>query len=64
MKNADDRLLSRNEVQERFGITKRFLETSAARGEGPRMVRVGRLVRYRSQDISSWIDANSVGGPS
>lgn len=54
----DDRLLTRSEVDERFGIPKRFLELSASRENGPRFVRVGRLVRYRTCDIREWIAAN------
>jgi predicted DNA-binding transcriptional regulator AlpA len=61
MKNRDivDRLLSRSEVEDRFGISKRFLEICAMRGDGPRIVRVGRLVRYRAKDISDWIETNT-----
>lgn len=54
-----DRLLNRDEVESRFGISKRFLEISASRGTGPRSVQVGRLVRYRVADIRYWIEANS-----
>lgn len=56
---AEDRLLSRDEVEERFGIPKRFLELAVARQEGPRFVRIGRLVRYRVEDIRGWIEAQS-----
>ena len=56
-----DRLLNRMEVEERFGIPKRFLELAAMRGDGPRMVRVGRLVRYRVTDLRKWIETNSTG---
>ena len=59
--NATDKLLTRSEVEERFGITKRYLELSASRSEGPRFVRIGRLVRYRVADIRAWIDRNAVG---
>lgn len=50
----EDRLLNREEVQDRFGLTKRFLETLPP-GEGPRRVRIGRLIRYRVSDIRRWI---------
>jgi len=46
------------EVEARFGISKRFLEISAMSGDGPRLVRIGRLVRYRIKDIQHWIEAN------
>ncbi|SHK65216.1 transcriptional regulator, AlpA family [Shimia gijangensis] len=54
-----DRLLSRSDVAIRFGIPKRYLEIAAMRGEGPRIVRIGRLVRYRVKDIKAWIEANT-----
>lgn len=54
-----DRLLSRSDVAIRFGISKRYLEIAAMRGEGPRIVRIGRLVRYRVKDIKAWIEANT-----
>lgn len=58
----DEKLLSRAEVEERFGVRKRFLEIAAARGVGPRMVRFGRSVRYRVKDIVDWIEACAGGG--
>lgn len=57
-----DRLLTRKEVETRFGIGKRYLETSVKTGTGPRFVRVGRLVRYRVSDIHHWIDQNTMSG--
>ena len=58
----DERLLTRADVEERFGISKRFLETSAANGHGPDFVRVGRLVRYRARDVAAWIESQVVRG--
>lgn len=58
LQNETDRLLNREEVEARFGISKRFLEIATKKGEGPRAVRLGRLVRYRVKDINAWIEAN------
>ncbi|SFM54238.1 helix-turn-helix transcriptional regulator [Shimia aestuarii] len=55
----ETRLLSRVEVEEQYGIPKRYLEIAATRGEGPSIVRIGRLVRYRVCDIQKWLE-NSV----
>lgn len=56
--NNDMRLLTRNEVEERYGISKRFLELAVSRGGGPPTIRIGpRTVRYLSGDIEAWIDA-------
>ena len=54
------RLLDRREVEKNYGIGKRFLEVAAVKGEGPPMVKIGRLVRYRARDIEAWIDSNIV----
>jgi len=63
MQNEQDRLLTREEVEERFGISKRSLEISAQRGDGPPMIRIGRrMVRYSVLDIADWIAARRVSG--
>ncbi len=58
------KLLSRTEVEEEWGISRRFLEISAVRGDGPRMVRVGRLVKYRPEDIEAWLEVRTVSSTS
>lgn len=55
-----DRLLSRAEVEVSFGLSRRFLEVSAVRGDGPPMVKIGRSVRYRAGDVRTWIEARRV----
>ncbi len=61
---AKTRLLSRGNVEATYGITKRFLEVAAVRGDGPLMVKVGRLVRYRPEDIEAWIASRTVASTS
>lgn len=61
MQQQQHRLLSRDEVENIYGITRRFLERCGTRGDGPVYIRVGRLVRYRASDIEAWIEANQVG---
>lgn len=60
--DEDERLLNRSEVERKFGISKRFLEMAACRGDGPKFIRIGRSVRYRPDDIRAWIDLNSTAG--
>lgn len=55
--DSNDLLLSRPEVQERFGLSRRYLEISAVRGDGPPMTKIGRSVRYRVGDLRAWIEA-------
>ncbi len=59
-----DRLLTRSEVHTAFGLTQRYLEVSAVRGDGPPMVKIGRSVRYRVSDLRVWIDARRVNSTS
>lgn len=58
--NDNDRLLTRAEVEVRFGLTRRYLENAAVKGGGPVMVRLGRGVRYRVGDVRDWIEARRV----
>ncbi len=61
---SDDRLLSRSEVHTHFGLTQRFLEVSAIRGDGPPMIRVSRRVYYRVGDLRDWIGSRRVASTS
>lgn len=55
-----DRLLTRDQVESHFGLSRRFLEVAAVRGDGPPMVKINRAVRYRVADIRAWIEARRV----
>lgn len=61
---TDDRLLTRSEVHTYFGLTQRFLEVAAVKGNGPPFVKLGRAVRYRVGDVREWIEARKVGSTS
>jgi predicted DNA-binding transcriptional regulator AlpA len=56
------KLLSRDEVEALFGISKRFLELAVGKNNGPVFVKVGRLTRYRVQDVETWIKKNRYEG--
>lgn len=54
-------LLSRDQVAVRYGISRRWLELAAYKGEGPPMVKLSRrMVRYRPQDIEDWLRRKEV----
>jgi predicted DNA-binding transcriptional regulator AlpA len=54
--DKQDPLLTREQVESRYGLTKRYLEVCAWRGDGPPMVKISRrMVRYRASDIEKWI---------
>lgn len=48
-------LYSQNDVAERLGCSVRTLERYRVSGEGPRFVKIGRLVRYRASDLDAWL---------
>ena len=58
--DKDDRLLTRSEVHTHFGLTQRYLEVAAVRGDGPPMIKIGRSVRYRTGDLREWIKSHQV----
>lgn len=65
MKLEDDRVLTRTEVEQRFGFpTKRFLELAAVKGDGPPFLKIGRSVRYRVGDIRTWLETKKVASTS
>ena len=48
--------MTRDEVSQVFGLSKRWLEVAACRGDGPPIVRISsRMVRYRFRDVEAWI---------
>lgn len=57
--DEDERLLTREEVETRYGVSKRYLEICVGRNQGPRLVRLGRMVRYRPSDIRKWLEQNT-----
>ena len=60
---SDDDLLSRDDIERETngGITRRWLELAAHRGEGPPFLKISRrMVRYRRGDFNSWLEAQRV----
>jgi hypothetical protein len=49
-------LLSRDEIEYEYGLTRRWLELAALTGNGPPFVKVsGRMVRYQRGVLERWI---------
>jgi len=61
---SDDRLLSRPEIHTHFGLTQRYLEVAAVKGNGPPFIKLGRSVRYRVGDVRKWIESRRVASTS
>jgi predicted DNA-binding transcriptional regulator AlpA len=59
----NDDLLSRDEIEAMTGggITRRWLELAAWKGEGPPMLKISRrMVRYRRSDFEAWLKRRAV----
>jgi predicted DNA-binding transcriptional regulator AlpA len=54
------RLLDERQAADFLNINHRTLQAWRLRGGGPRFVKVGRLVRYRTRDLNDWIDGRAV----
>ena len=53
-----DTLLDQKTAAKLLGLSVRTLERHRVAGTGPRFARLGRLVRYRENDLIEWIDKN------
>lgn len=57
---VEQRLLTREQTADFLQVPISLLESFATRRVGPRFIKVGRLVRYRMQDLEQWLEANTV----
>jgi hypothetical protein len=53
-----DVLFDQKKTAHILGLSVRTLERHRLAGTGPRYVRLGRLVRYRQQDLVDFVDRN------
>ena len=53
-------LCDEKQLAERLNCTVSALRRWRREGRGPRFVKIGRLVRYRQEDIEDFIDQNTV----
>lgn len=53
-----DVLLSVEEVTTYLGVPTGTLANWRYQGRGPAFVRVGRLIRYRAEDVATWIESS------
>ncbi|MFO7861005.1 MAG: helix-turn-helix domain-containing protein [Desulfosalsimonas sp.] len=47
------------QVSNLLGIQPNTLEIWRHRGTGPKFIKMGRLVRYKSNDLEAWIDSQT-----
>ena len=53
-------LLNENQVAQFLNCTKAALRRWRREGRGPRFVKIGRLVRYRQEEIEDFVNQNTV----
>ncbi len=54
-------LLSRDDIEREYNLTRRWLELAALTGDGPPMVRLSRrMVRYQRGAFEDWLAARTV----
>lgn len=57
-------MLNTEDAARRTGLAVSTLEKLRLTGNGPRFVKLGRAVRYRPEDIESWIASRIVSSTS
>jgi excisionase family DNA binding protein len=55
-------LLTPNRLADRLGISPRTLQDWRSRKVGPPWIRVGRVIRYREEDVNEWIEKRTEEG--
>jgi predicted DNA-binding transcriptional regulator AlpA len=59
------RLLSRDDIQDEYGLSRRWLELAAMRGDGPPMRRISaRMIRYQRAELEAWLASRRVANTS
>ena len=57
-------LLAESAVAEQLDCETKTLQAWRCRGGGPAFVKVGRLVRYRPEDVEQWIESRRMNSTS
>jgi predicted DNA-binding transcriptional regulator AlpA len=52
-----DFLIDQKQAARILGLSVRTLERHRIAGTGPRFARLGRLIRYRQNDLIEWVDS-------
>ena len=52
--------MDRKEAAQRLGFQTQTLKNWAARGLGPRFIRIGRSIRYRPRDLDEYMESRVV----
>ncbi len=58
--DSQPRLLCEKDAAKLLSASPRTLQAWRVKGVGPTFVRIGRTIRYRTVDLSAWIEARVV----
>nr|WP_086862037.1 helix-turn-helix domain-containing protein [Amycolatopsis lexingtonensis] len=56
-------LATRREVADYLKLSANTLSQMAYEGRGPRYILVGNRARYAWEDVKTWLESQTVGGP-
>lgn len=59
MTQFPNRLLSTSEAADFLGMHRQWLDHARLDGRGPTYVRIGRICKYRPEDLLAFIEANT-----
>jgi predicted DNA-binding transcriptional regulator AlpA len=57
----NDELLDETKLAARLGVTRSTLQSWRYAGKGPRYIKIGKFVRYRSTDVDAYLRAQTRG---
>ncbi len=58
-------LLSRDDIERQYNLSRRWLELAALTGDGPPMIRLSRrMIRYQRGTFEDWLAARTVSSTS
>lgn len=60
MTDSETLALTESEASMRIGVSISGLRKWRKNGRGPRYLKLGRLIRYRSIEIQSWLAAHTI----
>jgi hypothetical protein len=60
--NTANALMDETVLAQQLNVTVHALRRWRTEGRPPRFIKIGRLVRYRPEDVAAWLDSQPVGG--
>jgi excisionase family DNA binding protein len=58
---APAELIDESTLASRLGVSRSTLQSWRYAGRGPRFIKLGRMIRYRTADVDAYLQANTRG---